>query len=703
MKESEQITVEDVQGDRPCAPPAGPVSLVSRTVCAICGGGCGITVTTENGRVIAVAGDDDHPVSRGHVCVKGRALPELLHAPDRLTRPLRRTPAGRWQPITWDQGFTLLAERLARIKETQGPARVAVHVGQAGVGKEFPHYIERFCNLYGTPNFSTSGSHCCESKWMANLLTYGAMPTADYERSGCILLWGKNPSSSIPSLVKAIKAARSGGAALIVIDPRETPLAREAEVHLQPRPGTDGALALGLLHVVIGEHLYHREFIRKWTIGFDRLSDHVAAYTAEKVEQITGVPAAGIRRAARLYAASPPACISAGVALELQTGGFQSLRAIAILQAVTGNLDVAGGALFIEEPGLSEVRLRGGGELEPAIGQMEYPLFHRSSGHAQANLYARAILEGIPYPLRGLVVVGANPVLSWPNAGRVRQALARLEFLAVLDPFMTETATLAHLVLPSAVFVGRQELWDSSHLSSEPRLGLAPKLCDDKGLPTSWEVWKEVAGRMGLGKSFPWETEEEALDFRLSPLGLTVGVLKEMPAGYVYERWTGKKYEGQGFATQSGKVEIYSEELRRHGYDPLPTHYEPAESPASTPGPAAAYPYVLTTGARTLEHLHSGLRKLPSLRRASGPWAEIHPRTAREAGVEDDEMVVVETQRGRIEVKARYTSQMLPGVIAIPHGWHEANANVLTDDSALDPVTGYPAYRALLARIEKKA
>lgn len=701
MKESERVTMEDAAGDRACALPAGPARRISRTVCALCSSGCGIAVTSENGRVTSVAGDEEHPVSRGHVCPKGRALPELLHAPDRLAQPLRKTPAGRWEPITWDQGFTLLAERLAQIRETQGAARVAVHVGQAGVGKEFPHYIERFCNFYGTPNFSTSGSHCCESKWMANLLTYGAMPMADYERSKCILLWGKNPLSSIPSLVKAIKEARAYGAALIVIDPRETPLAREAEIHLQPRPGTDGALALGLLHVLIEEHLYHREFVETWTIGFDRLAGHVAAYTAEKVERITGVPAARIRRAARLYAASRPACVSAGVALELQTGGFQALRAIAILQAVTGNLDVAGGALFLEEAGLSEVRLGGGGQLEPAIGQEEYPLFHRSSGHAQANLYARAILEGRPYPLRGLVVVGANPVLSWPNAGRVRRALARLQFLVVMDPFMTETAKLAHLVLPTAVFVGRHELWDSSHLSRDPRLGLAPKLCDDRGLPTNWEVWKEVAERMGLGGSFPWETEEEALDFRLRPLGLTVGALKEMPAGYVYQRWTGKKYEGRGFATPSGKVEIYSEQLEHYGYDGLPTYCEPAESPASTPGLAAAYPYVLTTGARTLQRLHSRFHNVPSLWRASGPWVEIHPETAAEAGVEDGDMVVVETERGRIEVKARYTSQILPRVIAIPHGWHEANANVLTDDAGLDPVTGFPADRALLARIGK--
>jgi anaerobic selenocysteine-containing dehydrogenase len=680
-----------------------PETPVFRTVCGICSGTCGITLTVKNGRVHTIEGDDDHPVSKGHLCPKGRAFTELLAAKDRLKHPLRRTATGEWEQISWNQAFDLLGMRLHEIKEVRGPEALAVHVGQAGVGKEFSAYVERFCNLYGTPNFSTSGSHCCESKSMANVITYGAMPIADYENSRCIVLWGKNPLSSTPSLVKEITGARARGCSLIVIDPRETALAQDADLHLQLRPGTDGALALAMLHVIAGEGLYNKEFVDAWTIGFDRLLDYVSDYTPERVERITWVPASRIREAARLYASSSPACISQGVSLELSTNGFQTLRAVAILQAITANLDIPGGAIFLKEAMLTDLRLisRNGGR--QAIGAQEHPLFHASTGHAQANFYARAILEGKPYPLKGLVVAGSNPALTWPNAGKVRRALSKLDFIAVMDPFMTETARFAHLVLPCASFLGGNELWDSSHLSSEPRLGLAPKFCDDEGLPTNWEVWKEIATRMGYGESFPWETEEDAINFRLRSMGLTLDDLRGMPGGYVYHQWKAGKYEQEGFRTPSGKVEIYSAELEHYGYAPLPVYLEPAESPVSAPRIAASYPLVLTTGARTLGYLHSRFRNVPSLlNRAPEPYVEINTLTAAEFHVEDGEVVFVETRRGRIEVKVRCTPRILQNVISLPHGWDQANANVLTDDANADPVTGFPADRSLLARIVKR-
>ncbi len=677
--------------------------MTCRTVCGICSGTCGLTLTLENGKVRTIKGDHDHPVSRGYLCPKGRAFPELLNARDRLKHPLRKTATGRWEKISWTEAFEILAARLKEIRQTYGPEALAVHVGQAGVGKEFSAYVERFCNLYGTPNFSTSGSHCFESKLMAHVMTYGSIPIADYENSRCIVLWGKNPLSSTPSLVKAITGVQGQGCALMVIDPRETSFSRDADLHLQLRPGTDGALALGMIHVIVNETLYDQHFVNTWTLGFERLAAHVSKYTPEEVERITWVPASKVRQAARLYASSRPACIALGVALELSTNGFQSLRAVAVLQAIMGNLDVAGGALFLKEANLTDLRLINGHGRRSAIGARRHPLFHASSGHAQANLYAEAILKGRPYPLKGLVVAGSNPVLTWPNADKVRRALGKLDFLAVMDPFLTETAGLAHLVLPSASFLGGTELWDSSHLSSRPRLGLAPEVTNEDGLPTNWEVWKELADKMGYADFFPWQTEEEAIDFRLRPLNLTLDDLKKRPDGYVYHRWTGRKYERKGFRTPSGKVEIFSAELERHGCDPLPVYREPAESPLSTPLIAAHYPLVLTTGARTLGYLHSRFRNVPSLRnRTPEPNVEINPRTAGELGVDNGETVVVETRRGKIELKVKVTSRILPKVISIPHGWDQANANVLTDDADLDPVTGFPADRSLLARIVKK-
>lgn len=674
-----------------------------RTVCGICSGTCGVTVRLENGEPCAIEGDSDHPVSTGHICPKARALPEMFRTPDRLRHPLKRAGSGTWEEISWDNAFAVLSKKLDGIKRKYGPEALAVHVGHAGVGKEFLPYAERFCALYGTPNFSTCGSHCYESKSMANMVTFGGMPIGDYARSRCIVLWGKNPGSSAPSLVNEIAGARSRGCALIIIDPRQTPLARKANFHLQLRPGTDGALALGFLHVIISERLYDEDFVARWTVGFDALRKVAGEYSPEKVERITRIPAGQVREAARAYARAPAACISLGVAVELGTNGFQTARGVAALQAITGNLDIAGGAVFLNEAELSDLQLTLPEGTKRAIGADEYPLFHRVSRNAQANLYARAILEEKPYPLKGLVVAGSNPVLTWPNSRRVREALSRLEFLAVIDPVMTATAQEAHLVLPCASFLGGHELWDSSHVSLEPRIGLAPRICDDEGLPTHWEIWREIALRMGYSDSFPWKTEEDAITFRLQALRLTCEDLKDMPEGYAYQRWTAKKYEKEGFSTDSGKVEIYSGLLERYGYDPVPTYTEPAESPLSTPGTASRFPLVLTTGARRLEYLHSRFRNVESLRtRAPGPYVEIHPSTADSCGVKDGDMVVVETPRGSIGVRAKHTPFILPGVVSMSHGWDEANANVLTDDACLDPISGFPAGRCLLARIARQ-
>lgn len=685
----------------PWSPGEGPGEFTgNRTVCGICSGTCGITLKLENGEFSTVEGDSDHPVSKGHICPKARALPEMFRTPDRLRHPVRRTGSGIWEEISWDEAFAVLSEELDRIRRKYGPEALAVHVGHAGVGKEFLPYAERFCALYGTPNFSTCGSHCCESKSLANMVTFGKMPIGDYARSKCIVLWGKNPGASAPSLVNEIAEARKRGCALVVIDPRRTPLAEKADLHLQLRPGTDGALALGLLHVIIRENIYDKDFTERWTVGFDTLSNAVEAYPPEEVERITRVPAGQVRKAARLYAAAPAACISLGVAVELSTNGFQAARGVAALQAITGNLDIAGGAVFLGEAPLSDLQLMPPDGGKKAIGADEYPLFHKVSRNAQANLYARAILEKKPYPLKGLVVAGSNPVLTWPNSRRVREALSRLEFLAVIDPVMTATARAAHLVLPCASFLGSHELWESSHISLEPRIGIAPKICNDGGLPTHWEIWKEIAVRMGHSDAFPWKTEEDAITFRLQALELTYDDLRGMPEGYTYHCWTAKKYENEGFNTDSGKVEIYSSLLERHGYDPVPTYAEPVESPLSTPDVAALFPLVLTTGARRLEYLHSRFRNVDSLRtRVPEPYVEIHPSTADSLGVKDGDIVLVETLRGGIEVRAKHTPSILAGIISMSHGWDEANANVLTDDACLDPVSGFPGGRCLLARI----
>ena len=674
---------------------------IIRTVCGLCSGSCGMNLTLENGVIVKIEGQEDHPISQGYLCPKGRALKELVRAPDRLRLPLKKTGATQWLEVSWDEALDFVTRNLKEIKAKYGAEALAVHVGQAGVHKEFTLYVERFCNTYGTPNFSTAGSHCHISKMMANMLTYGVLPVPDFENSSCIVLWGFNPAESCPPLLGFINNARHRGAGLIVIDSRITSLAEKADLHLRLRPGTDGALALGMLNVIIEEKLYDEVFVDKWTIGFEKLADDIIDFSPETAAQITGVPADKIKEAARLYADYSPACIAQGIALELHTNGFQAARAISVLQAICGNLDIIGGAMFIPAPKLTSLILPNESiSVKPAIGQNRFPLFYKFTGHAQANIYSEAILEGNPYPLKGMVVVGGNPLLTWPHAGKLKKALAGLEFLAVVDHFMTETAKLADIVLPPATFLERGEIWDTSHLAGEPRVGLAAGVMRDSERMTDWKMWLELAGRMGYDEYFPWQTEEEAVNFRLKPLNLTAEELRRSPSGYMYANRVEKKYEREGFKTASGKVEIYSVELEKYGYVGLPTYKEPCESPESAT--ADDYPLVLTTGARTLAYLHSRYRNLPSLHKLSPePMVEVHKDKAEELNLSEGETVIVESLRGSIEIKIKITEKSDPEVIYIEHGWDEANANILTDNEVLDPVTGFPPARSLQARIVK--
>lgn len=671
------------------------------TVCGICNGVCGMNISLDSGQVTGIKGQEGHPVSRGLICPKGFAVKEWSGASDWIHHPLKKTADGQWQEVSWGEALNTIAQKLGEIKGDFGPETVAIHVGQAGVRKEFTPYAERFARVFGTPNFSSAGSHCHRSKVMANTLTYGALPVPDFANSNCIVLWGSYPQKSLPTQMGFINEARQRGAKLIIIDPRVTYLGKKADLHLQLRPGTDGALALGMLNVIIKEQLYNREFVEKWTVGFDELIKHVAEFTPQKAEEITGLSAQKVVAAARLYAKSSPTCISMGIALELQSNGFQNLRAISILQAITGNLDITGGAMFVPPANLNSLAVEICSEdLKPAVGQDRFPLFIKSFGHAQANVYSDAILEGRPYFLKALIVSGSNPLLTWPNAGKLRKALEKLEFLVVMDHFMTETAKLADIVLPAATFLGRNELWDLAPNFGRQVIGLAPKVMDEQGRMSDWQFWTELAVRMGYRRFFPWKDEEEALDYRLQSIRLTVEELKNYPEGYSYGQLKQRKYETTGFKTASGKVEIYSAVLEQYGYDPLPVYREPAENPFCEK--ACEYPLILTTGARTLGYTHSRFRSIPSLQKFQPePLAEIHPETAVKFGIEDEHQVLVETPRGSIELKVRITDEVAPRVLYLSHGWPEANANLLTDNEYLDPVTGFPADRALMARVRR--
>ncbi|MBW1667376.1 MAG: molybdopterin-dependent oxidoreductase [Deltaproteobacteria bacterium] len=437
------------------------------------------------------------------------------------------------------------------------------------------------------------------------------------------IIWGVNPHESERVVLPEISAIKARAGKLIVIDPRLIPLAKEADIYTAIRPGTDAALALGLLNVIIEEQLYDKDFVEKWTVGFEQLAQHVKQYALDRVAEITWIPANRIRAISRTYTQSKPANIYQGVAADHSINGFQAHRAIVMLMTITGNLDGPGGNVWTTKgPPFANLRLPDRVSLGEGIGS-EFPIFNRFSLERQALCVPDAILSHTPYPIMAMIAHGTEPMREWPNTKKVEAALRKLELLVVIDLFLTDTAKLAHVVLPAASFLEKQ--------------------------------WKET---------------EELAQYLLGPTDITFEQLKENPNGVFYSKWEPKRHLREGFNTPSGRPELYSELLRQYGYDPLLVFVEPAESPISRPDLAQTYPLILVTGPKTRFYTHSRFRDLTYLR-GFAPWAtvEINSETARGLGVGQCDMVSVESPRGKIRVRAAVTEDIHPKVVSIQNGW----------------------------------
>ncbi len=463
-----------------------------------------------------------------------------------------------------------------------------------------------------------------------------------------------------------------------------------------------------MIHVIVAQELYDVEFVQNWTSGLELLAERVKTYTPERVAEITGVPADLIRKIAATYACSKPAYLDAGNALEHHSNSGQTVRAVMILRALTGNLDIPGGHLFPQELSLADTTLRE--KLPPGrriLTAERHPLLADMAGFVPGDALVTSILDGKPYPLKGMIMAGGNPMLTWPNSTLMSEALRRLDLLVVAELYMTETAQLADIVLPVADPFERDQLIVRTGFFGRDKppnyLMLRKKIKDGGERRSDWWFWRQLAHRMGYGAYFPWADEAQAIDYQMTPLGLSVNDLKANPSGVYYGapiRY--RKYEQEGFQTPSGKVEFYSHVLDSYGYDPLPAYQEPAESPARTPELAQEYPLILNAGRRVSAYTHSRHRNLPRLRaREPQPLAEIHPQTAAAAEIQDGDWVMVETVRGRIDIQASVTEAIHPGVVGILHGWAEANVNLLTDHAACDPIVASPPLRAALCRVSK--
>ncbi len=720
----------------------------------------------EDGRFTGLRADPGHPTGQA-LCIKGKVAPELVYHGDRLTKPLRRTrpkgdPDPGWREIGWDEALDFAADRLKALAADHGPECVSFTNASPSTSalSDSVNWIYRLRNAFGSPNHTLSMELCGWGRYLANTYSYGVCLPAevmpDLENAGCILYWGYNPTVSRIAHATATTAAQKRGAKLIVVDPRQAGLARKADQWLRVRPGSDGALALGLIHVMIENGWYDADFLREWTNSlvlvrddngqllpetatdlldrrespvacrtvFRRIAEMCADYSPARVETITGVPAAQITATAEMLWRNRPVAYMAWSGLEQQTNVTQVARAIGMLYALTGSFDAKGGnVMFPSAPSnaITGDDFLSADQRAKALGLGPRPLGPSRFGHATSGEVYRAILDREPYPVRGMVSFGSNLLMAHADGVRGKAALAALDFHLHADLFMNPSAEMADLVLPAASPFETEGLKIGFEVSPDAcsHIQLRRPLVDPPGEARSdVAIVFDLACRLGLGDKF-WDGDiDAAYRHQLAPSGIDLESLRTNPAGIRVEQPVRyRKYREDGFNTPSGKVELYSETLLNQGYPPLPDYEEPLVSPMATPELAADYPLILTC-AKSSIYCESQHRALPGLRRrALEPEVELHPDAASARGIAEGDWVRIATPDGHSKAKAKFDPKLDPCVVCGQHGWWQAcpeldapgydpvgpnNANfnvMISNHKHIDPISGSIPLRAYLCEV----
>jgi anaerobic selenocysteine-containing dehydrogenase len=704
-------------------------------VCGICPGGCGVRVVLVDGKVKKILPIKDHPV--GVVCIRGIHSKEIIYSRDRLKYPLRRVGEkgeGRFERITWDDALDDIVRAFRKTKHEYGAQAVMSYFGRGsfdtnlvdvfGAPDPTSKGVTGFLHPFGSPNGTGVSSLCSVSyNLLAAIPTLGSSMHAiypDFANTDLMVIWGANPpTDSPPSKVKKILGAKKRGAKLVVIDPMRSQMAKKADQWVGIRPGTDGALALGMVHVIVNEGLHDEAFVRDWTLGFEALRDYVQEFSPEKVEKITRVPQETIRGLARSIASAKGASLLMYTGLEYSNSGVQSIRAVLCLWAITGNMDVPGGLMFRPPSPAKFPRIR----LDPPpgvkpIGADKYPLFCGILNSAQFMEAPRAILRGEPYPVKSLLIFGASLLTSLPDPEMWKKCFKKLDFMVVFDRFMTADAMYADIVLPATT--------NYENLGYQKYPGgycqLRQRVIDPiEEAKSGYTFLVELAKGLGYGDLFP-PTEEDRLKFAFESGPVSLAELKAHPEGIKYDagKQEYRKYAkgllrkggDPGFNTPSGKIELVSSLLAKYGYDGLPVYVEPAEGPLGSPELYEKYPLIFNSGARIQSTFRSQHLNIPGLLKLQPePQVLIHPLDAKKRGIENRDKVWVESPRGRVAFWAKVTEDVMTGQVEVNVGggspihaapWREANANYLTDPENRDPISGFPVYKALLCDVRKR-
>jgi len=688
------------------------------TICQMCDtGGCGMKVWREGGAILRVEGDPDNPMSLGALCAKGMSATQLEYSDKRILYPLRRKGErgeGQWEQISLDEAIDIASSRLTKIKEKYGAQSISYYRGAASGWDTNFQYVRRFMNVLGSPNIVTHSNNCSVPRRLGAMSVHGDRTGPDFEHANMIILWGFNPAANFVNWARRILNAKERGAKVVVIDSRFSESASKADIFVQPRPGTDGALALGMANIIINEKLYDKDFVDKWTVGFSELETLVEKYPPKTVEKITWIPSEDIVNIARIYATTKPACLQDSNGIDMHTNVVQTARSFAILRALTGNIGAIGGDVLIPDIKYPDISLQA--KLSKEVHSVtKHPLFYDLWLLTTPEVQD-AIFREESYPIKTMIVQGGSPVLATPDSNRTKEALRRLDFLMVHEIFMTRTAELADLVIPAATFLERDYLFKYRNIRTPDvhtnLFGLQRKVVNPSGESISdQELIFKLAQSMGFDEYFPWKDVRESIDDELKSLNLSYQELEKKGIYSIKhsDEEAYKSYERTGFSTPSGKVEFFSSTYKRYGYDPLPDFKEPAESPRSRPDLFRQYPLVCGAGTKRTFRTHTQFRTLSWLNEIDPePFIEIHPEKAKELGINDGEYVIVESPRGSIMIKAKVTKVTLPGVVFITPGWGQPYSsrkgtilNLLTDDSNRCPISSATGVRSFLCRVRR--
>jgi anaerobic selenocysteine-containing dehydrogenase len=640
---------------------------------------CGMLVDVEDGRLVSVQGDPDNPDSRGFLCIRGQASREIIDNPGRLLHPLIRARRGRgdWRRATWDEALELIVQRM----QAAGPEAVGTWSGHGLFANNYgtrvaSHLLRRFANLYGAQWWNPT--MICWGLGGFGLGLTGTLETNTKEDMGAhaqlIVLWGANLASQ-PNTARHLTAARRRGAHVVTIDVRETEAAAQSDETLLVRPGSDAALALAMMHVIVAEGLVDRAFVTEHTVGFDALAAHVSAHSPTWAAELTGIPAERIIALARRYATTRPAMILlGGSSMHKGTGSWTGARAIGCLPALTGNVGIAGGGFGPRHGGATHgqgLANIGADERRPSSGRIPN----------QMSSITEAMRDG---RLRVMLLLGTDMLSSYAEAGRVAEGLARQDLVVSYDLFLNDTARrFADVVLPATAWL--EELGCKS---TNTHLYLMPKILQPAG-ETRSIVWvlRELARRLGLDDFFPWSSESGALDAILDHPATGHATVAALSAegGMRALNVSHIAHPDLKFPTPSGKIELYSTRAADLGLPPLPVHERPAA--------ATRYPLALRQG-RTLTHFHGFYdhgQALPTLAKADpGPVLWISPADAAARDVADGANIRIHNERGALSARALVTERIPPGTVWMRDGW--LGLNELTAGASVIPDAAVDAF-----------